>query len=211
VHCPRPVMSLSPGPVENTANARRAGAEPGQNAVRPRVAFRPKPSALLGAAPRSTSRRFRRTSRHSGAPGAPWPPCLPTFVDPPGGGRRLRRDSSRTPPHHPARERRALHGFRPTTPASPEPGARFRAHHPAACCPPPGSPRAACGALRIRWRHFADSQHNRQENFGNFRHLWITCGHSCGDVVDEVCVTAVTLWKARQQTGCGSGRRRGRR
>ena len=89
--------SLSPGPVENAGEASAHRRKPGQNAVRPRVAFGPKPSALLGAAPRSTPRRFPRTLRRSGAPGAPWPPCVPTFVDPPGGGRRLRRDSSRTP------------------------------------------------------------------------------------------------------------------
>ena len=75
---------------------RRVGREPVQNAVRPRVAFRPKPSVLLGAAPRSTSRRFLRALQRSGASGVPWPPTVPTSVDPPGGGRHLRRDSCRT-------------------------------------------------------------------------------------------------------------------
>ena len=192
VHCRRPSFTIPKGLWKTPREGKRhVGREPGQNAVRPRVAFRPKPSVLLGAAPRSTSRRFLRTLQRSGASGVPWPPCVPTCVDPPGGGRRLRRDSSRTPAAPP----------RPKAP-SPLAGSRFpragRSRGSAACCSPPGFTPAACGALRIRWRHFADSQHNRQESFDNFRHLWITCGHSCGDIVDGMWVTAVTLWTARQ-------------
>ena len=177
----------------------RVGREPVRNAVRPRVAFRPKPSALLGAAPRSTPRRFPRTLRRSGRSGVPWPPCVPTCVDPPGGGRRLRRDSSRRPSAPPRPLAPALRAFAPQLPV-PRAGRSLLGSTPCGVLLTTRLlPRAACGALRIRWRHFADSQHNRQENFSNFRHLWITCGHSCGDTVDGVWVTAVTLWTARQQ------------